>query len=101
MTKNMTARRSRRRCGAFAAIAARKGQSNMIRVRQSLAFAVLIAGPLQINPLSAQEVKPGERANITIRGIVGASFFVQDALFGLGNGQKAQYVQDDLADDEW
>ena len=50
---------------------------------------------------AAQEIKPGGRETITIRGILSASFFVQDALFGLGNGQKAQYVADDLQDDPW
>ena len=60
---------------------------------------VQIAAPTK--SISAQEVKPSGRANITIRGIVSASFFMQDALFGLGNGQKAQFVQEELAEDEW
>jgi hypothetical protein len=50
---------------------------------------------------SAQDVKPGGRETITVRGIVSASFYVQDALFGLGNGQKAQYVSEDTQDDAW
>jgi hypothetical protein len=73
----------------------------MIRVAESFTLAASIAISLQVTPLTAQEVKPGGRANITIRGIVGASFYLQDALFGLGNGQKAQYVQDDFTEDEW
>jgi hypothetical protein len=49
----------------------------------------------------AQEVKPGGKASITIRGLVSASYFLQDALFGLGNGQKAQFVQTELDEDKW
>lgn len=52
-------------------------------------------------PLRAQEIKLGGKESLTFRGILSASFFVQDALFGLGNGQKAQYVTDELQEDEW
>src|SRR5690606_10433855 len=49
----------------------------------------------------AQDVKPGGDETITIRGIVGVSMFMQDANFGLGNGQKAQFVTDDIEEDAW
>lgn len=52
-------------------------------------------------PAAAQEVKPGGKETITIRGILSASFYMQDALFGLGNGQKAQYVNQELQEDSW
>ena len=63
-----------------------------------LTSVIILSAPL---PTRAQEVKPGGRETITIRGILSASFYMQDALFGLGNGQKAQYVSDELQDDPW
>ena len=52
-------------------------------------------------PARAQEIKLGGKETLTIRGILSASFYMQDALFGLGNGQKAQYVATELQEDEW
>jgi len=43
-------------------------------------------------PALAQEVKTNQGISITLRGIVNATFFAQDADFGLGTGQKANYV---------
>ena len=63
-----------------------------------LSVAVAIT-PLQ--PVAAQEVKPGGSASITIRGILSGSLYMQDALFGLGNGQKAHFVQEELQEDAW
>ena len=43
-------------------------------------------------PALAQDVKANQGISVTIRGILSGTFFAQDADFGLGNGQKAQYV---------
>jgi len=43
-------------------------------------------------PALAQNVTTSQGITITVRGIVDATFFAQDADFGLGNGQKANYV---------
>src|SRR6266516_88203 len=40
----------------------------------------------------AQDVKTTQGIAITFRGIVNATFFVDDAIFGLGGGQKANFV---------
>jgi hypothetical protein len=40
----------------------------------------------------AQNVTTTQGVSITVHGIVNATFFAQDADFGLGNGQKANYV---------
>src|SRR2546425_9525603 len=40
----------------------------------------------------AQDVKTTQGVSITLRGIVDATFFADDALFQLGGGQKANYV---------
>src|SRR5467141_3104225 len=40
----------------------------------------------------AQDVKTSQGINITFRGIVDATFFAQDADFGIGTGQRANYV---------
>ena len=68
--------------------------------RRRFAGAALLGLLLPIQ-MHAQEVKAGSPVSVTVRGILSASFFAQDALFGLGNGQKAQYVQEDFTDDEW
>src|SRR5881396_1847156 len=43
-------------------------------------------------PALAQNVATTQGVAITFRGIVNATFFAQDADFGLGTGQKANYV---------
>ncbi len=43
-------------------------------------------------PALAQNVTTTQGVSITLRGIVDATFFAQDADFGLGTGQKANYV---------
>ena len=43
-------------------------------------------------PALAQNVTTSQGITITVRGIVNATFFAQDADFGLGNGQKANFV---------
>jgi hypothetical protein len=45
-----------------------------------------------------QEVRLGGDASLTIRGILSGTVFAQDARFGLGNGQQAEFVQTELAD---
>lgn len=68
-------------------------------MKHAIPFALLLA----VVPAAAiaQDVEPGGRETITIRGILGASFYMQDALFGLGNGQKAQFVAEEMEDDAW
>ncbi|HEY0671687.1 MAG TPA: hypothetical protein VGD27_05445 [Longimicrobiales bacterium] len=74
-----------------------------MNVKRCLVILALIGNGICVAParVHAQEVKPGGKETITVRGILSASFFVQDALFGLGNGQKAQYVAEELQEDEW
>jgi hypothetical protein len=47
-------------------------------------------------PALAQNVSTSQGVSITVRGIVNATFFAQDATFGIGNGQKANYVTAEL-----
>jgi hypothetical protein len=43
-------------------------------------------------PAFAQAVNANQNISINVRGILSATFFAQDADFGLGNGQKAEFV---------
>lgn len=52
----------------------------------------LIAFLLATTSLAAQAVTTSQGVSITVRGILSGTFFAQDADFGTGNGQKAQYV---------
>jgi hypothetical protein len=70
-------------------------------MKHAITLLALLAAPFLPDTLAAQDVEAGGRERITIRGILGASFYVQDALFGLGNGQKAQFVQTELDEDGW
>lgn len=70
-------------------------------MRRAILLVAGLAAALPLSHLHAQEVKAGGRETITLRGIVGASMYLQDANFGLGNGQKAQFVTEDLEDDAW
>ena len=47
-------------------------------------------------PALAQEVKTGAGIGITVHGIIGATYYAQDATFGLGNGQKAEFATAEL-----
>lgn len=63
------------------------------------AFAALaVVAVVCSAPVAAQQVKPGGNETITIRGFVSGSLFLQDANFGTGNGQRAQYVTQELKD---
>lgn len=52
----------------------------------------LLALVLQTSPALGQDVKAGQDISITIHGILSGTLFAQDADFGLGNGQKAEFV---------
>jgi len=54
----------------------------------SLAVVVLLASTNAV----AQQVTTGQNISITVHGIFSGSFFMQDADFGTGNGQKAEFV---------
>jgi hypothetical protein len=71
--------------------------SNSLSFRATLAFTVLLSVPLSAMR-GQQEIKIGSDATLTIGGIISATLFAQDALFGLGNGQQAEFVQSQLAD---
>lgn len=58
----------------------------------SLAVAGLLVSVCVPAASFAQQVTTGQNITITLRGIVGASVYAQDADFGTGNGQKAQFV---------
>lgn len=47
--------------------------------------------------IAQQEVRLGSDATLTIGGILSATLFAQDARFGLGNGQQAEFVQTELS----
>lgn len=69
-------------------------------MRHRLALVALLS-TLAPASATAQDVKPGGKESIRVRGILSATFFMQDAIFGLGNGQKAQFVQQELTEDKW
>jgi hypothetical protein len=46
----------------------------------------------------AQQVTTSQNVSISVRGIFSGSLYAQDATFGTGNGQKAQYVTGEVAD---
>src|ERR1041385_9212588 len=58
----------------------------------------LICAPLLPLPALAQEVKTGAGIGITVHGIIGATYYAQDATFGPGNGQKAEFATEELRD---
>jgi hypothetical protein len=72
---------------------------NSLSYRSTCTLCTLIA--LLCLPASAlrgqQEVKLGTDATLTISGILSGTLFAQDARFGLGNGQQAEFVQTQLA----
>lgn len=49
-------------------------------------------------PASAQNVTTSQGISISLRGIMSGTLFYQDANFGLGNGQKAQFVASERDD---
>ncbi len=57
--------------------------------------AVLLISP----PVAAQGGGSQNEQSLTIRGIFSATLYAQDALFGLGNGQQAEFVTDETG--EW
>jgi len=60
------------------------------------AFIALLCLPAAT--LSGQrDVRIGSDATLTIGGILSATLFAQDARFGLGNGQQAEFTQTELA----
>jgi hypothetical protein len=60
------------------------------------AFTALLCLPAAILH-GQQDVKIGSDATLTIGGILSATLFAQDARFGLGNGQQAEFTQTELA----
>jgi hypothetical protein len=71
----------------------------MNRTTRSLLVAALAAATAV--PAGAQEVKVGSQTTITIRGFVSATAFMQDASFGFGNGQNAEWVNVSDQADAW
>lgn len=72
----------------------------MRRSRVVVPRCAAILGLLGLAPSTAfgqREVRVGSDATITISGFVSATLFGQDARFGLGNGQQAEFVQQELA----
>lgn len=68
-----------------------------LSARWTCAFAVCCCAPARL--VSAQQIRLGSSdATITVSGIVSGTLFTQDARFGLGNGQQAEFVQSELAD---
>ncbi|HEX6048096.1 MAG TPA: hypothetical protein VFZ21_02470, partial [Gemmatimonadaceae bacterium] len=63
---------------------------------RSSALAALVCLPSAL--VAQQEVRLGSDATLTISGILSGTLFAQDARFGLGNGQQANFVQTELAD---
>lgn len=75
----------------------------MVATTRWLCRSVLPLFPILILPgttvLAQQEVRLGSDASLTIRGILSGTVFGQDAQFGLGNGQQAEFVSTEL--DGW
>jgi hypothetical protein len=65
--------------------------------RWLIAFITVPSFLVGASSLSGQEVRAGGTEAITIRGILSGTMFLQDATFGPGNGQQAQFVRDELA----
>ena len=59
--------------------------------------AVLLLPLLLSSPLVAQDVSTSRGIEVELHGIASGSLYLQDAEFGLGNGQKAQFVNRELA----
>jgi hypothetical protein len=71
--------------------------------RSALVIGLVVAATPLGSPAAAQGdssrmVRLGGDASLTIRGILSSTLFFQDAQFGLGNGQQANFVQTELAD---
>lgn len=69
----------------------------------AVGVAAIIAATCTAAPLVAQGggAQPApDTPTLTIRGILSGTMFVQDAIFGLGNGQQALFVQQEL-DELW
>lgn len=62
----------------------------MRRPAVALPFALLLT--VSTRPLTAQDVRTQQNQTVTIRGILSGTLYAQDADFGLGNGQKSQFV---------
>jgi hypothetical protein len=54
--------------------------------------SLALAGLLVTTSAVAQQVTAGQNISITLHGIFSGSLFAQDADFGTGNGQKAEFV---------
>jgi hypothetical protein len=64
----------------------------MERIACSLAVAALV-GTLGAPALAQQpQVRPGAQSTITVRGFVSSTAFLQDNVFGFGNGQNAAWA---------
>jgi hypothetical protein len=64
----------------------------MERIACSLAVAALV-GTLGAPALAQQpQVRPGAQSSITVRGFVSSTAFLQDNVFGFGNGQNAAWA---------
>ncbi|HXF95026.1 MAG TPA: hypothetical protein VNI61_02870 [Gemmatimonadales bacterium] len=70
----------------------------MRRVPVGWLAPLLLVGSLA-PPAAAQAVNTQQNQTITIRGILSGTLYAQDANFGLGNGQKAQFVATER--DDW
>lgn len=62
-------------------------------------LSVLVFVAFLAPSISAQAVNTQQNQTIRISGIMSGTLYAQDANFGLGNGQKAQYV--DTERDDW
>jgi hypothetical protein len=60
------------------------------------ACALLLSLLIPRASVDAQEMKLGTDASLTIRGILSGTLFLQDSRFGLGNGQQAEFVTEEL-----
>jgi hypothetical protein len=69
------------------------------RADRAAACAILVTLLVVPDMLRAQQVGTSRDVGLTFRGFLSGSLFVQDARFGLGNGQQAEFVAAEL--DEW
>jgi hypothetical protein len=67
-------------------------------VRAALALPLLLPVLLAAPPAGSQTLRLGNDIGLTLSGILSATMFTSDAQFGLGNGQQANFVLNELED---
>jgi hypothetical protein len=67
----------------------------------ALVATAALAGAPALASSQQPLVQPGAQSTITLRGFVGATMFLQDNIFGFGNGQNAGWAAANPQTDQW